>query len=126
MPKVSRESATVDDHGPVEDRHEDLADYAVNFVTFRQTIDAAPMLRGLPGDRCTCEHWGYVFRGRLTFQYADHEEVFEAGDAFYVPPGHTPIAEEGTEYLQFSPSEELHVVSEHLLNNARAMGVVSS
>ena len=44
------------------------------------------------------------------FRFADHEEVFEAGDAFYLPPGHVPIAEAGTEYLQFSPAEELRDV----------------
>jgi hypothetical protein len=35
MPKVSRESAQVDDFGPVEDRHAELDGYAVSFVTFR-------------------------------------------------------------------------------------------
>ena len=41
MPKVSRESATnVEDHGPVQDRRDDLDDYTVNFLTFAQTIDA--------------------------------------------------------------------------------------
>ena len=36
MPKVSKESAAqVEQHGPVEDRHEDLDGYTVNFVSFR-------------------------------------------------------------------------------------------
>ena len=43
----------------------------------------------------------------MTFRFADHEEVFEAGDAFYLPPGHIPTAEAGTEFVQFSPAEEL-------------------
>ena len=43
------------------------------------------MLKGLPGDRCDCPHWGYVFKGRLIWTFGDREEVFEAGDAFYVP-----------------------------------------
>ena len=34
MPKVSRESAAhVENHGPVEDRHEDIDGYTVNFLT---------------------------------------------------------------------------------------------
>ena len=28
----------------------------------------------------------------MTFRFADREEVFEAGDAFYLPPGHVPMA----------------------------------
>ena len=33
--------------------------------------------------------------------------TIEAGDAFYMPPGHAPEAEEGTEIVQFSRAEEL-------------------
>ena len=120
MAKVSRESAKVDDHGVVEDRHAELDGYAVSFLTFREDIDGAPLLRGLPGDHCTCPHWGYVIKGRLTYTFDDHVEVHEAGDAFYVPPGHTPKVEAGTEYLQFSPSEELAVVSTHMMANMGA------
>ena len=80
MPKVSRESAAnVEHHGPVEDRHEDIDDYTVNFLTMGVTIDATPLFKGLPGDQCSCPHWGYVFKGRITYRFADHEEVFEAG-----------------------------------------------
>jgi len=121
MSKVSKDSAQVEDHGPVVDRHEDLDGYTVNFVSFRQDIDATPMLKGLPDDRCQCPHWGYVFKGRLTFRFADHDEVFEAGDAFYLPPGHVPIAEAGSEYLQFSPAEELEAVRAVLMRNMQEM-----
>jgi len=122
MPKVSKESAEqVDDHGVVEDRHGDVDGYTINFVTFRQDIDGAPMLKGLPDDRCQCPHWGYVLKGRLTYRFADHEEVFEAGDAFYVPPGHVPVAEAGSELVQFSPSDELRVVVDAMTKNMQAM-----
>jgi hypothetical protein len=122
MPKVSKQSAAhVDDHGPVEDRHEDVAGYTINFVSFRTDIDAAPLLKGLPDDSCQCPHWGYVLKGQLTFRFADHEEVFEAGDAFYLPPGHVPVAQAGSEYVQFSPSEELHAVSAAMAKNMQEM-----
>jgi hypothetical protein len=122
MPKVSRESAAhVDDHGPVEDRHEDVEGYTINFVTFRQDIDSTPLLRGLPGDSCPCPHWGYVISGHVTFGFGDREEVFGPGDAFYVPGGHSQRAEAGTEYLQFSPSEELREVSQTMARNMEAM-----
>jgi len=121
MPKVSRESAKVEDHGPVEDRHEELDGYTVNFVTFREDISSAPLLKGLPGDSCPCPHWGYVLKGKVTFGFGDREEVFEAGDAFYVPPGHIQSAEGDSEYLQFSPTEELRVVEETMMRNMREM-----
>lgn len=122
MPSVSRDRiAHVDDHGPVEDRHEDVDGTTISFLTFREDVDAAPLLRGLPGDRCNCPHWGYVFKGRLTFDLGDREEVYEAGDAFYLAHGHLPHAEPGTEYLQFSPAAELHVVSEHMRRNLAAL-----
>ena len=120
MPKVSRTSAAhVEDHGLVEDRHEDVDGYTINFLAFRQDIDAAPLLKGLPDDKCQCPHWGYVVTGRLTFQFADHEEIFEAGDAFYIPGGHTTAAAAGTEYVQFSPTDELTVVADTILRNLR-------
>ncbi len=122
MPKVSRDSAAqVEDHGPVEDRHEDIDGYTVNFVSLRQDMDLAPLLKGLPNDSCQCPHWGYVFKGRLTWRFADHEEVFEAGDAFYVPPGHAPVAEAGSEFVQFSPSDELRTVQAAMAKNMQAM-----
>ena len=111
MPKVSKESVTeVRDYGVAEDRTGDLDGYTVNFVSIRQNHDLAPMLSGLPGGRCSCPHWGYVVGGRMIVRYADHEEVCEAGDAFYLPPGHAPAAEAGTEFIQISPSDQLQEV----------------
>ena len=123
MPKVSKESAAqVDDMGPVgEDRHEDLDGYTVNFVTLRQESDLAPLLKGLPDDRCQCPHWGYVFKGTLTWRFADHEEVFQAGDAYYAPSGHIPVASAGSEFVSFSPTDELQVVEAAMLKNMQAM-----
>jgi mannose-6-phosphate isomerase-like protein (cupin superfamily) len=111
MPKASKESVTeVRDYGVAEDRTGDLDGYTVNFVSLRQDHDLAPMLSGLPEGRCPCPHWGYVLKGRMIVRYADHEEVCEAGDAFYMPPGHTPAAEAGTEFIQISPSDQLQEV----------------
>jgi hypothetical protein len=117
MLKVSRESAQVQVMGPGEDRHEDLDGYTVNFVSFRQDVDSTEMLKGLPDDSCQCPHWGYVFKGRLTFHFADHTEVFEPGDAFYLPSGHVMLADAGSEYLQFSPSDLLAPVQAAIARN---------
>ena len=121
MPKVSKATAQIDDHGIVEDAHEDIDGYTVNFVTFRQDIDGTPLLKGLPDDKCQCPHWGYVLKGRFTYRFADHDEVFEAGDAFYLPPGHIPFADAGSEVGQFSPTEELLVVEDAMMKNMQAM-----
>jgi hypothetical protein len=108
MPKVSRDTASkIDDFGLAEDRHDDLDGYTVNFVTIRESHDLAPMLKSLPGGKCQCPHWGYLLSGRMVVRYDDHEEVIDAGDAFYMPPGHAPEAEAGTQIVQFSPAEKL-------------------
>jgi hypothetical protein len=123
MPKVSKDSASNGgDYGPVSERSEELAGYTVNFVTFHEDIDATPLLRGLPDDRCQCRHWGYVLKGRVTFRFADHEEIVEAGDAFYLPPGHIPVSHEpGTEIMQFSPAEELAKTDAAMMRNMQQM-----
>ena len=123
MPKVSRESAAnCADHGAAEDRSEQLDGYTVNFVSFRQDVDATPLLKGLPDDQCQCQHWGFVIKGRLTYRFGDREEVYEAGDAFYNPPGHVPISHEpGSEIVQFSPAEELRATEAAMARNMQAL-----
>ena len=62
-----------------------------------------------------------MLKGELTFRFADRDEVFTAGDAFYLPPGHVPLARAGSEYVQFSPAEELRAVSEAMARNMQEM-----
>jgi len=108
MPKVSKETvSTRNDFTVAEEWAEDLEGYTVNFVTIRESHDLAPMLAVLPGGVCSCPHWGYVLAGRMVVTYADHEDVLEAGDAFYLPPGHTPAADAGSEFVMFSPADLL-------------------
>jgi len=122
MSKVSKATASkVNDMGVAEDRTEEFDGYTVNFVTLRQDADLAPMLKGLPDDRCQCPHWGYVFKGKMTVRYADHEDVIGAGDAFYIPPGHTPAADAGTEFVQFSPTDELAISEAVMAKNMQEM-----
>jgi hypothetical protein len=108
MAKASSASADkVADYGVAIDRSSELDGYTVNFVTITKSHDLGPMLASLPGGNCSCPHWGYVLKGRLIVRYPDREEIIEAGDAFYMAPGHAPEAEEGTELIQFSPTEQL-------------------
>jgi hypothetical protein len=69
--------------------------------------DPAPLFKGLPDDRCQCPHWGYVLKGEVRYRFADRDEVYSGGDVYYVPPGHTPVLEPGTEYVEFSPADAL-------------------
>ena len=123
MPKVSRDSAAGGGaFGPVTDRSDQIGGYTVNFTSFAEDVDATPLMKGLPDDRCQCPHWGYVVSGRMTFRYADGEEVFEAGDAFYAPPGHIPVNHQpGTEAVFFSPAEELKKTEVVMMKNMQEM-----
>jgi AraC-like ligand binding domain len=110
MPKVSRDTAPeVTDYGPAEDRTVHFDGYTIIFTSIREDSDLAPLLKGLPGDNCQCPHWGYLLAGRMTVRYGDEQEVIEPGDAFYLPPGHVPAAEAGSEFVMFSPKDELAV-----------------
>jgi len=95
-------------------------DMTMHLVT-SPAVDLAPMLKGLPDDRCPCPHWGYLFRGTIVVRYADHEETIAAGQAFYMAPGHAPEALEAIELVQFSPTEAYRVVDEVMRRNMEAM-----
>jgi hypothetical protein len=62
-----------------------------------------------------------VIKGKITFKFADREETYEAGDAYYVPPGHTPVVYDGNELVEFSPTDELAKTMEVLNRNMAAM-----
>lgn len=122
MPHVSKNTAEVRDHGPVLERCRELLGYRAQFVTFKVDIDATPLLKGLPHDLCSAAHWGYVFKGKVTFTFLDgREESYVEGDAFYAPAPHTSRAAAGTEYLQFSPEKELKEVECQMMKNMTAM-----
>lgn len=122
MPKASKATAShVEDMGVMEGRYEELGGYTVAFEHFREDADATPLFKGLPDDRCQSPHCGYVIDGRVTFRYADHDEVYESGDAYYAPPGHIPVVAAGTEVIEFSPTEEYGRTMEVLTRNLAAM-----
>ena len=109
MPKVSRETAseTIALEGlDVQLEHLD-GGYSVCFESHTADADLADLFRGLPDDRCQLPRWGYVIKGRVAFRLADREETYEAGDAYYVPPGHTPVHYAGAEIVEFSPTDVL-------------------
>ncbi|HZO50685.1 MAG TPA: hypothetical protein VFB26_11105 [Gaiellaceae bacterium] len=124
MPKASKQSAS--EHvqmGPYEGHLEHFdGGYTVAFESYAEDVDATPFFAGLPDDRCQSPHWGYVVRGKVAFRFADREEVYEAGDAYYAPPGHTPVLYAGAEIVEFSPSEDLARTMEVVSRNLEAAG----
>ena len=122
MAKASRDSASqVRDFGVAEDRSEDLGGYTVNFVSIRTDHDLGSMLAGLPGGHCSCPHWGYVIKGTLTVRYGDREETIGAGEAFYMSPGHVPAATAGSEFVHFSPTDQLKTFEAAMAKAAQQM-----
>lgn len=93
----------------------DYGELAAEHIQFDAGTDLTPLLAGLPEDMCQCPHWGYVLDGSINLRFSDGtEEVDEAGDLFYWPPGHTLWVDEDTEFLLFSPQDDHRAVFEHM------------
>lgn len=100
----------------------DWGDMHVSLIICHKTLDIAPLLKGLPNDLCQCPHWGMLQKGRKLVKYGDREEVLNAGDAYYMAPGHSTITDAGTEWVEFSPGDELKRTNEVI---ARNLSVIS-
>ncbi|HJQ04347.1 MAG TPA: cupin domain-containing protein [Nocardioides sp.] len=108
MPSANKMTTPVAVDLPViQGRYADLDGYTVGFESYPEDVDPAPFFAGLPDDRCQCPHWGVVQSGQITFRWADHEETYGAGDAYYAAPGHLPLIAAGTSVVEFSPTEAL-------------------
>ena len=109
MPNVSKETASEQiafDGVEVAVEHLD-GGYSVCFESHTADADLADLFRGLPDDRAQLPRWGYVIRGKVGFRFADRDETYHAGDAYYVAPGHTPVHYAGAELVEFSPTAVL-------------------
>ena len=109
MPKVSKTTAS--SHQPIpgvlDAYSHELDGWTVSMETHSIDLDAAFLFKGAPNDQCQAPHMGYVLKGKYVMRTADGvEEVFEAGDAFFVGPGHTPIIFAGCEIVYFTRTEE--------------------
>ncbi|HSD81890.1 MAG TPA: hypothetical protein VLB47_14570 [Solirubrobacteraceae bacterium] len=98
--------------------------YSVCFESHSADADLAGLFRGLPDDRCQLPRWGYVLSGKVGFRFADREETYEAGDAYYVPPGHTPVHHAGARLVEFSPTDVLATTIGVVMENMRAASPV--
>ena len=94
----------VDTHGT--SRKVEWGGMNVSAYEVQQTLDTTPLTKGLPGDQCQVPHWGYILERQMRTKFGDREEVYNAGDVFYHPPGHTTVMEAGLVYISFTPTEE--------------------
>jgi hypothetical protein len=127
VPSTSRETASesvATDAFEVRLEHLD-GGYSVCFESHTADADLAGLFRGLPEDRAQLPRWGYVLEGKVGFRFADREETYEAGDAYYVPPGHTPVHYAGAELVEFSPTEILGETIPVVLANLEAAGAAT-
>jgi len=125
MPNVSRQTAseTVSLEGLEVSLEHLEGGYSVCFESHTADADLAALFRGLPDDRAQLPRWGYVIEGKVGFRFADHEETYEAGDAYYVPPGHTPVHYAGAEIVEFSPTEILAQTMPVVMENVGSAAV---
>ncbi len=121
MSKASTETAS--DHIELEGyegHFEDFGPYTVGFESYTG-LNRRRHFAGLPDDRCQCPHMGYVIEGKVKFTYTNGTaEVYEAGDAYYAPPGHTPTLYAGSRVVEFSPTTELQQTMEVVTRNMEA------
>jgi len=129
MPKVSKATARHQGFpGFVDAYEQEIGDWTVSIESNFIDMDQAPFFKGAPNDQCQANHLGYVLKGKFGVRRGDGvEEIFEAGDAFIVEPGHTPIVFAGCEYVAFTPTEEAKqqtaVVMPNIMKFAEEQGI---
>lgn len=112
--KIEEIPVIVEGPGTLIRRQTGLGKFDLGYLELPKGADLAPLLKGLPNDNCCCPHWGYIFQGKFRIIYADGtEELLTEGDAFYLPGGHTAIAEEDLKCIMFSPDEMHGEVLDH-------------
>jgi hypothetical protein len=111
--------------GEYEGRQVDAGGIRIAFESMPAQFppDASPF-KGLPDDRCQCDHWGYLFKGSFRVTYLDGpDEIVNAGEAYHLRPGHFVQTIEPVEMIELSPVDE-HDRTMAVL--ARNMGLVAS
>ena len=99
-------------------RFADWGGITVAFEHATKGQDASAMVKGLPDDRCQAPHWGYLFTGKVTVDYGDRSETIEAGQAYYIAPGHRITFEADSDALEFTPTAELEKTFAAVRRNA--------
>jgi hypothetical protein len=94
--------------GEYEGRTVDAGEFRIAFESMPAAFppDESPF-KGLPDDRCQCDHWGYLFEGSFRVTYTDaDEEIVHAGEAYHLRPGHFVQTIEPVRLIELSPVAE--------------------
>ena len=115
MPAFSQDQVPVEFEADIAlIRGIDQGGMTIAFERLSAGVETAPIYQGLPDDACQSAHWGYVISGRLRAIATDgSEEIAEAGQAYYLPPGHNVVVEEDALLIEFSPAHERTKTMEH-------------
>lgn len=76
--------------------------------------DFTPLLQGLENNHCQVPHWGYLVKGSLEMEYEDREkDIINAGEVFYMKPGHTARVVEDLTLVSFGPENGMINLKAH-------------
>ena len=102
------------DQGPLQTRYIEHGDMAIRHARVPAGTDMAPVLQGLPNDRCPSPHWGIVLDGSIRLIHADGtEETAKAGEVYHWPAGHTAVADEDVVFLEVGPTGPMRQFGDH-------------
>ena len=115
MPAYSQEQVPVEFEVDVaQARSIEQGGMTLAFERLSAGVETAPLFKGLPDDACQSPHWGYVISGRLRVTATDGtEDTAQAGQAYYLPPGHNVVVEEDALVVEFSPTHDRAATMEH-------------
>jgi hypothetical protein len=103
------------DNGELQTRYLEMGDMAIRHARVPAGADMAPLLAGLPGDRCPSPHWGIVLEGSIRMEHADGTfETVHSGEVYHWPAGHTATTEEPVVFLEVGPVEHMRAFNEHV------------
>ena len=108
----AREDTEVDfeQKGVGETRKTEAGGMTIAFERWASGLDATEMFAELPDGACQEQHWGVVIKGQGRIRYTGDREddVISAGQAYYMPPGHVPMVDDGDdlELIGFTPADQ--------------------
>jgi hypothetical protein len=103
------------DNGDLQTRYLEMGDMAIRHASVPAGADMAPLLAGLPGDRCPSPHWGLVLEGSIRMEHADGSiETVNAGEIYHWPAGHTATTDEAVVFIEVGPVEHMRAFNEHV------------
>ncbi|MCJ8166296.1 cupin domain-containing protein [Pontibacter sp. E15-1] len=97
-----------------------LGKISAEYFSLSAGVDTTPLFVGLEGNMCQSPHWGFLMSGQLTSTNAEGtQEVVNANDLFYWPPGHNILVNQDAEIVMFSPQKEHSHVINHMIEKIK-------